>query len=260
MNMIRKITLIALLAAVTLSGCNNTGTEADSTVTTTEASSEGSTTTVTVVTKPAQGASSEATTEVSLEGSTSEEIQGSTKPSSSSSGSTKPSGNTSTKTTEAVTKAPTTTKAAQTTTAAPKPTQVPAQPTTAAPKPTPAPTQAPTEAPVWHEPVYEIQQVWVVDKAAWTEEVTEEVQVPVYVYTDYFVCLRAGCGFETANDDEWIAHENMHMDNNEGYAYKVDTRKELTGYTTEYQTTYIEHAEEGHYENRRVLVREGYWE
>lgn len=114
------------------------------------------------------GAGSEETTEISLEGSTSEAEQdclkdsgeNTTKPNSSPTGSTKPSGSTNVKTSEASSKVQTTTKAqvvttkaAQSTTAAPKPTQSPVQPTTAAPKPTQPPVQPttaaskPTEAP-----------------------------------------------------------------------------------------------------------------
>lgn len=168
-----KIVLCVLIATLSLTACNggcsdNTTITADvSQSTSTEVAKEENETKVidasengtvkesgvsaeTNATKPSEeGVGSEATTEASLEGSTSEETQGSTKPSCSS-------GSTSVKTTEAATKAqPVTTKASQTvtqtpaqpTTAAPKPTQTPAQPTTAAPKPTEAPTPAPTQAP-----------------------------------------------------------------------------------------------------------------
>lgn len=125
------------------------------------------------------GTGSEGTTEVSLEGSTSEEIEdiskpsgeNTTKPNSSPSGSTKPSGSTSVKATEAAIKVPETTKAqpvttkpAQPTTTAPKPTQAPVQPTTAVSKPTQVPTQAPTQAPTEppteaYDPNYVISEV-----------------------------------------------------------------------------------------------------
>ena len=168
-------------------------------------------------------------------------------------------------TTKAATQ-PATTKAAQPTqpqTQAPKPTQPqtqapkPTQPQTQAPKPTQPQTQAPTKAPVWHEPEYRTEQVWVVDKPAWTEEIKTPKQVPVYDLVGYIVCT---CGFETRSVNEWLEHEDMHLDNEIPYAYKNEARKEIIGYKTEYDISYVEHPAEGHYETRQVLVKPGYWE
>lgn len=114
-----------------------------------------------------------------------------------------------------------------------------------------------TRAPVWHEPVYTTTQVWVVDKAAWTEEVKTEKQVPVYENVEYIVCT---CGYETTDVNESVNHTYMHMINDEPSAYKVETRKEITGYETQYDISYVNHPEEGHYETQTILVSEGYWE
>ncbi len=238
----------------------------------TEVSEEGEVTTTVTVTKPTQ----EATTEISLEGSTSEETKPSgtdnetgngstmsngTASNGSSSAATKPSESTSVKTTEAVTKAPKPTqtpKPTQAATQTPKPTQA----ATKAPKPTQA-TQTTTKSPVWHEPVYEFQRIWVVDKEAWVEEKQVESQVPIYTKIYFTECT---CGFllkETDNPNatnEWVTHESNHLQNEEPYAYRLISQNEIIGYTTEYETIYIDHPEEGHYEDRRVLISEGYWE
>lgn len=114
-----------------------------------------------------------------------------------------------------------------------------------------------TKAPVWHEPVYNTVPVYVIDKEAWTEEVKTEKQVPVYSFVDYIVCT---CGFETTDIYVYENHADIHMDNNEPSAYKVETRKEIAGYKIEYDISYVNHPAEGHYENKQVLVSEGYWE
>ena len=166
-----------------------------------------------------------------------------------------------TATTKAATQ-PATTKAAQPQTQAPE-TKPVIQPATQAPKPTqpqtqaPKPTQPATKAPVWHEPEYRTEQVWVVDKAAWTEEVKTPKQVPVYDWVGYYECT---CGFETKDDDEFENHFRNHMFNEEPAAYRINDRWEVVGSKTEYDITYIEHPAEGHHETKQVLVREGYWE
>ena len=118
-------------------------------------------------------------------------------------------------------------------------------------------TPAPTKAAVWHDPVYDTKQVWVVDKAAWTEEVKAPRQVPIYETVGYIECT---CGYMTKDENEWDAHADMHMDKEEPYAYRVIGKREITGYETQYDISYINHPEEGHYESQTVLVQDGYWE
>lgn len=90
----------------------------------------------------------------------------------------------------------------------------------------------------WHPPVYE--NVWVVDKEAWTEE------IPKYESRLKWVCNQ--CGADVTNCI------SEHYDN-------ADTM--CGGYHSEYYdvqvgTTTINWPEEGHWEQK--LVKEGYWE
>lgn len=120
-------------------------------------------------------------------------------------------------------------------------------------------TPAPTKAAVWHDPVYDTKQVWVVDKAAWTEEVKAPRQVPIYKDVEYYECT---CGYiiSTSSKGEWISHVDAHLDKEEACASRIITKKELTGYETQYDISYINHPEEGHFETQTVLVQDGYWE
>ena len=142
-----------------------------------------------------------------------------------------------------------------------KPTQAakPVQPATSAPKPTQAakPVQPETKAPVWHEPVYKTVPVYIVDKEAWTEEVKTEKQVPVYKSVDYIICV---CGFETTDLNVSKEHGYNHIRNDEPEATRVETRCEIIGYETQYEITYIDHPQEGHWGETQILVSEGYWE
>lgn len=92
----------------------------------------------------------------------------------------------------------------------------------------------------WHPPVYE--NVWVVDKEAWTEE------VPKYetIYKD--VCNTCGA------DITGFAVEHISTPGNgcSPGGYHLET------YSIQVGTTTINWPEEGHWEQK--LVKEGYWE
>lgn len=90
----------------------------------------------------------------------------------------------------------------------------------------------------WHPPVYE--NVWVVDKAAWTEE------IPKYETKYRDVCNQ--CGADVTNCI---------------YEHYYTAEATCGGYHSEYYdvqvgTTTVNWPEEGHWEQK--LVKEGYWE
>lgn len=90
----------------------------------------------------------------------------------------------------------------------------------------------------WHPPVYE--NVWVVDKAAWTEE------IPKYETRYRDVCNQ--CGADVTNCI---------------YEHYYTAEATCGGYHSEYYdvqvgTTTVNWPEEGHWEQK--LVREGYWD
>ena len=100
---------------------------------------------------------------------------------------------------------------------------------------------------VHHDAV--IDQVWVVDKAAWEEP----------VYTKYYVCLQCEygeceyCNEHGLRQNEFLTFEEKkaHQYNcaiNGGSCSNSTTRKKVTDY--------IHHDEEGHYET--VIVSEAY--
>lgn len=98
------------------------------------------------------------------------------------------------------------------------------------------PDQPKQPEPVWHEPVYENK--WVVDQAAWTEE------VPIYETKEIAVCNTCGADIS-------------------GFAGEHILDGDCTGYHSEViqvqvGTNTISHPEQGHYEP--VLVKDGYWE
>lgn len=90
----------------------------------------------------------------------------------------------------------------------------------------------------WHPPVYE--NVWVVDKAAWTEE------IPKYETRCRDVCNQ--CGADVTNDP--VTHITTPGTTCGGY--------HLEYYDVQVGTTTVNWPEEGHWEQK--LVREGYWE
>lgn len=99
-------------------------------------------------------------------------------------------------------------------------------------------TQTPSQQKKWVE---DIEQVWVEDKAAWTE------QVPVYGTREVSICNI--CGEDITGNTS--AHGKAHMIAGEGSGHHSEVRREVTGYNT------VSHPAEGHYETRVVG---GHWE
>ena len=90
----------------------------------------------------------------------------------------------------------------------------------------------------WHPPVYE--NVWVVDKAAWTEE------IPKYEAELHWICNQCGADI-TGNPGEHISNPDSSCG---GYHSEY--------YDVQVGTTTVNWPEEGHWEQK--LVKEGYWE
>ncbi len=91
----------------------------------------------------------------------------------------------------------------------------------------------------WHSPEYEM--IWIVDKAAWTEE------IPKYESVCKSICNQCGADI-TGHASEHITNP----DNLDCYSYHAEY------YDVQVGTTTIAHPEEGHWEEQ--LVKEGYWE
>lgn len=89
--------------------------------------------------------------------------------------------------------------------------------------------------------VEETKQVWVEDRAAWTE------QVPIYSTREVSICNVCGADI-TGNTS---AHSKTHMLAGEGSGHHSEVRQTVTGYNT------VNHPAEGHYETR---VTGGHWE
>lgn len=89
--------------------------------------------------------------------------------------------------------------------------------------------------------VEDTQQVWVEDRAAWSES------VPVYGTKEVSICNV--CGAEISGNT--AAHGKTHMLAGEGSGHHSEVRKVVTGYNT------VNHPAEGHYETRVVG---GHWE
>ena len=89
--------------------------------------------------------------------------------------------------------------------------------------------------------VEDTEQVWVVDKAAWTES------VPVYSTVEVSICNI--CGQDVTGNTS--AHAKAHMKAGEGSGHHSEVRREITGYNA------VSHAEEGHWETKVVG---GHWE
>ena len=85
------------------------------------------------------------------------------------------------------------------------------------------------------------EQVWVVDKAAWTE------QIPIYNTVEVSICNICGADI-TGNAS---AHGKAHMKAGEGSGHNSEVRREIVGYDT------VSHKEEGHWETKVVG---GHWE
>lgn len=89
--------------------------------------------------------------------------------------------------------------------------------------------------------VEDTEQIWVVDKAAWTEN------VPVYSTVEVSICNI--CGQDVTGNTS--AHAKAHMKAGEGSGHHSEVRREITGYDT------VSHAEEGHWETKVVG---GHWD
>lgn len=89
--------------------------------------------------------------------------------------------------------------------------------------------------------VEDTEQVWVEDKAAWSE------QVPIYCNKEVSICNV--CGADVTGNAS--AHGKAHMLAGEGSGHHSEVRQVITGYNT------VSHAAEGHYETR---VTGGHWE
>ncbi|MCI2242088.1 hypothetical protein [Adlercreutzia faecimuris] len=98
--------------------------------------------------------------------------------------------------------------------------------------------QAPAQQKKWVE---DTEQVWVEDKAAWSE------QVPVYGTKEVSICNI--CGQDITGNTS--AHGKAHMIAGEGSGHHSEVRREVTGYNT------VSHPAEGHWETRVVG---GHWE
>lgn len=98
--------------------------------------------------------------------------------------------------------------------------------------------QAPAQQKKWVE---DTEQVWVEDKAAWSE------QVPVYGTKEVSICNI--CGQDITGNTS--AHGKAHMIAGEGSGHHSEVRREITGYNT------VSHPAEGHWETRVVG---GHWE
>ncbi len=119
----------------------------------------------------------------------------------------------------------------------------PLAPRRQAQQPDPSPTANPpaSDAPRQQRWVEDTEQVWVEDRAAWTES------VPVYGTKEISVCNI--CGADITG--EASAHGKAHMLKGEGSGHHSEVRRTVTGYDA------VEHPAEGHYETR---VTGGHWE
>lgn len=102
-------------------------------------------------------------------------------------------------------------------------------------------SSAPAQSAPQRKWVEDTEQVWVVDKAAWTEN------VPVYSTVEVSICNI--CGQDVTGNTS--AHAKAHMKAGEGSGHHSEVRREITGYDT------VSHAEEGHWETKVVG---GHWE
>lgn len=102
-------------------------------------------------------------------------------------------------------------------------------------------SSAPAQSAPQRKWVEDTEQVWVVDKAAWTES------IPVYSTVEVSICNI--CGQDVTGNTS--AHAKAHMKAGEGSGHHSEVRREITGYDT------VSHAEEGHWETKTVG---GHWE
>jgi hypothetical protein len=102
-------------------------------------------------------------------------------------------------------------------------------------------TSAPAQSASQKRWIEDTEQVWVVDKAAWTES------APVYSTVEVSICNI--CGQDVTGNTS--AHAKAHMKAGEGSGHHSEVRREITGYST------VSHPEEGHWETK---VLGGHWE
>lgn len=100
---------------------------------------------------------------------------------------------------------------------------------------------APAQGATQRKWVEDTEQVWVVDKAAWSES------IPVYSTIEVSICNI--CGQDVTGNTS--AHAKAHMKAGEGSGHHSEVHREITGYNT------VSHAEEGHWETKVVG---GHWE
>ena len=95
-------------------------------------------------------------------------------------------------------------------------------------------TSAPAQSAPQRKWVKDTEQVWVVDKAAWTES------VPVYSTVEVSICNI--CGQDVTGNTS--AHGKDHMKAGEGSGHHSEVRQLITSYNT------VSHPEEGYWEAR----------
>lgn len=100
---------------------------------------------------------------------------------------------------------------------------------------------APAQSAPQRKWVEDTEQVWIVDKAAWTES------IPIYSTVEVSICNI--CGQDITGNTS--AHAKAHMKAGEGSGHHSEVRREITGYDT------VSHTEEGHWETKVVG---GHWE
>lgn len=100
---------------------------------------------------------------------------------------------------------------------------------------------APTQSAPQRKWVEDTEQVWVVDKAAWTES------IPIYSTVEVSICNI--CSQDVTGNTS--THAKAHMKAGEGSGHHSEARSEITGYNT------VSHEEEGHWETKVVG---GHWE
>lgn len=89
--------------------------------------------------------------------------------------------------------------------------------------------------------VEDVERVWVVDKAAWTE------MIPIYETVERSICNI--CGADITGDTS--AHSKQHMLAGEGSGYHSEVIRVQT------ETRFVDHPEEGHWE---IVSTGGHWE
>ena len=100
---------------------------------------------------------------------------------------------------------------------------------------------APAQSAPQRKWIKDTEQVWVVDKAAWTES------IPAYSTVEVSICNI--CGQNVTGNAS--AHAKAHMKAGESSGHHSEVRREITGYDT------VSYAEEGHWETKVVG---GHWE